>query len=193
MAEENSTLAGGRHLTLVSIGEERMRKARISRYALITLRVLADGILLGAAFVLAYWLRYGLELGSDVAPESYRPLSAFSWYIVAFVAVTLLTLQMRGLYALPRGATWLDHMRLITIGSVIGVSALTLGALLVNPVLPSRMLFIYLGVCSLVVFGIERTAYRSLRMWLWRRGINIPTSSSGGSRPGRPAHHEGYC
>lgn len=183
MAEENSTLAGGRHLTLVGIGEERMRKAQIARYALITLRVLADGILLGAAFVLAYWLRYGLELGSDVAPESYRPLSAFSWYIVAFVAVTLLTLQMRGLYALPRGATWLDHMRLITIGSVIGVAALTLGALLINPVLPSRMLFIYLAVCSLVVFGIERTLYRSLRMWLWRRGINIRRAVVVGAGP----------
>ena len=173
MAEDKATLANGRHLTLVDTGEERMRRGRRTRYALITLRVLADGVLLGAAFVLAYWLRYGAALGSNVAPESFRPLSAFNWYIVAFVAITLLTFQTRGLYALPRGASWLDHMRLITIGSAIGVAALTLGALLINPVLPSRMLFIYLGVCTLVVFSFERTAYRSLRMWLWRRGINI--------------------
>jgi exopolysaccharide biosynthesis polyprenyl glycosylphosphotransferase len=182
-AEENGTLAAGRHLTLVSIGEERMGRARRARYALIALRVLADAILLGAAFVLAYWLRYGVELGSDVAPESFRPLSAFTWYIVAYIAVTLLTLQARGLYALPRGATWLDHMRLITIGSVIGVSALTLGALLVNPVLPSRMLFIYLGACTLLVFGAERMGYRGLRMWLWRRGINIRRAVVVGASP----------
>lgn len=160
-------------MTLVGTGEERMRRARRTRYALIALRLLADGLLLGAAFVLAYWLRYGAELGSDVAPESFRPLSAFTWYIVAFVGITLLTFQARGLYALPRGASWLDHMRLITIGSVIGVAVLTLGALLLNPVLPSRMLFIFLGACTLVVFILERMAYRALRMWLWQRGINI--------------------
>ena len=92
---------------------------------------------------------------------------------MAFVGITLLTFQARGLYALPRGASWLDHMRLITIGSVIGVAVLTLGALLLNPVLPSRMLFIFLGACTLVVFILERMAYRALRMWLWQRGINI--------------------
>src|SRR5215203_5488667 len=143
MADTNEIIeniaGGGRHLTLVGAADERVNKARRLRYGLITARVIADGLLLSVAFVVAYWLRYGLELGSDVAPESFRPLSAFNLFIGAFMAITLLTFQMRGLYALPRGASWLDHMRIITSGSIIGVAALTLGALFFgDPVLPSR-------------------------------------------------------
>lgn len=177
MAEKNEIvdiIGSGRHLTLLGTANERTNKARRLRYALITARAIADGGLLAVAFVVAYWLRYGLELGSDVAPESFRPLSAFSFLIVAFVAITLLTFQIRGLYALPRGASWMDHLRIITSGSIIGVSALTLGALFFgDPVLPSRMLFIFLGISTLILFALERAGYRALRIWLWRRGINI--------------------
>jgi exopolysaccharide biosynthesis polyprenyl glycosylphosphotransferase len=136
-------------------------------------RATVDGLLLVGSFVLAYWLRYGLELGRDViAPESFLPLSAFLTYIGAYAAITLLAFYMRGLYALPRGATWFDHMRIITGASLIGVAALTLGALLLNPVLPSRLVFIYLWLSTLAIFAVERYAYRQIRMWLWRRGIN---------------------
>jgi exopolysaccharide biosynthesis polyprenyl glycosylphosphotransferase len=176
MAEKSEGLestAAGRHLTLLGTADERATKARRLRYALITARVLADGVLLAAAFVAAYWLRYGLELGSDVAPESFRSLWSFGLDIVAFVAITLLTFQMRGLYALPRGASWLDHLRIITSGSIIGVAALTLGTLVFTPVLQSRLLLIFLVVSTLTIFAFERAAYRQLRMWLWRRGINI--------------------
>ncbi len=172
-SERVESIGGGRHLTLLGTADERASRARRVRYALITARVCADGALLVAAFIIAYWLRYGLELGNDVAPESFRPLSSFSIYILSFVAITLLTFQMRGLYALPRGASWLDHLRIITSGSIIGVSALTLGALLFNPVLPSRMLFIFLGISALALFALERAGYRSFRMWLWRHGINV--------------------
>jgi exopolysaccharide biosynthesis polyprenyl glycosylphosphotransferase len=48
-----------------------------------------------------------------------------------------------------------------------------LGALLFNPVLPSRLVFIYLWVCTIILFAVERFAYRRARIWLWRRGINI--------------------
>ncbi|MGA7733270.1 MAG: hypothetical protein WCD37_18570, partial [Chloroflexia bacterium] len=176
MAEKSEGLestAAGRHLTLLGTADERATRVRRLRYALITARVLADGVLLAAAFVAAYWLRYGLELGSDVAPESFRSLWSFGLDIVAFVAITLLTFQMRGLYALPRGASWLDHLRIITSGSIIGVAALTLGTLVFTPVLQSRLLLILLVVSTLTIFAFERAAYRQLRMWLWRRGINI--------------------
>jgi exopolysaccharide biosynthesis polyprenyl glycosylphosphotransferase len=173
-SERMDSIVTGRHLTLLGSADERASRARRLRFALITGRIVADGMLLALAFVAAYWLRYGLELGNDIAPESFRPLSAFWVYIAAFVAITLLTFQMRGLYALPRGASWLDHLRIITSGSIIGVAALTLGVLFFgDPVLPSRLLLIFLVVSTLTIFAFERAMYRQFRMWLWRRGINI--------------------
>lgn len=153
--------------------EERARRARRMRYALVAGRIVVDGVLLVVSFVIAYWLRYELELGRNVIPESFRPLSAFTGYMLAFAGITLVTFNMRGLYALPRGASWFEHMRIIGSAALIGVAALTLGALLLNPVLPSRMLFVLLWVTTLALFAAERFAYRALRTSLWRRGINI--------------------
>jgi exopolysaccharide biosynthesis polyprenyl glycosylphosphotransferase len=148
--------------------------SRRAHFGLLAARIGADGLLLAAAFVLAYWLRYGLELGRDVsAPESFLTLSAFYPYIAIYVGITLFLLRMRGLYALPRGASWVNHMGVIAGGSFIGVSALTLGVLLFYAVLPSRLVFIYLWLCTLAVFAVERFVYRRARIWLWRRGLNI--------------------
>jgi exopolysaccharide biosynthesis polyprenyl glycosylphosphotransferase len=161
-------------VALPAAATERTQRARRVRFSLFAARMLIDCVLLGVSFVAAYVLRYGLELGRDViAPESFLPISAFYPYMVAFVAVTMVAFQARGLYSLPRAASWLDHIRHAAGASLIGVSALTLGALLFNPVLPSRLVFIYLWACTVVVFGVERFIFRRMRMWLWRRGINI--------------------
>lgn len=151
---------------------------------LIAARMVADGAILAGAFVVAYWLRYTLALGRDiVASESYQPLVFFSVYIIAFVGFGLATFQTRGLYALPRGASWFEHMRVIISASLVAVAALTLGALFFNPVLPSRGLFIYLWLGTVLIFGVERFLYRALRVWLWRRGINIRRALIVGTGP----------
>lgn len=169
---------------LVALPTTRSRAAHRQRMLLIAGRVAADGVILAGAFIVAYWLRYILALGRDiVASESYQPLSFFYVYIAAFVGLALVTFQMRGLYALPRGASWFEQMRIVISASLVAVAALTLGALFFNPVLPSRGLFIYLWLGTIAIFGAERFLYRSLRVWLWRRGVNIRRALVVGTGP----------
>ena len=55
--------------TLVALpqrSQERAQQARRLKLALVSGRVVLDGALLLVAFVMAYWLRYGLEFGRDV-------------------------------------------------------------------------------------------------------------------------------
>jgi exopolysaccharide biosynthesis polyprenyl glycosylphosphotransferase len=174
MDQELSATGKGSIIALPVPADDRKKRARRLRMALITLRLIADGVILMAAFVLAYVLRYVFKVGGDfVAVESSLPLSAFTYYILAFTGMALVSLQARGLYSLPRGASWFDHMRVIAGATLISVAALTLGALLFNPVLPSRLLFLFLWFVTLSLFGVERLIYKSLRVWLWRHGINI--------------------
>jgi exopolysaccharide biosynthesis polyprenyl glycosylphosphotransferase len=169
-----SAVTNGALIALPGLADERARHARRVRLLLITLRLIGDAVLLVLAFMSAYALRYVLEFGRDVvAPESFRPLSAFTVYILAFTAMTLLSFQTRGLYSLPRGASWFDQMRIIAGATLVGVAALTLGALFFSGEVPSRLLFIYLWVVTLGIFSVERFAYKALRVWLWRHGINI--------------------
>ena len=159
---------------LVALPPAQAFSARRQHVALVAARLVADGFLLVAAFGLAYWLRYEIEIGRNVvADSSYQPFSFFYPYIAAFVAMGLLSFHTRGMYALPRGASWFDFMRVTVSASLVTVAALTLGALFFNPVLPSRGLFLLLWVATLAIFAVERFAFRRLRVWLWRRGINI--------------------
>ncbi len=158
---------------LVALPPARAFSARKQHVALMAARLMMDGFLLVMAFALAYWLRYDIELGRNVVAESsYRPFSFFYPYVAAFVGIGLLAFHARGMYALPRGASWFDFMRVVVSASLVTVAALTLGALFLNTVLPSRGLFLLLWASTLAIFAVERFAFRRLRVALWRRGIN---------------------
>src|SRR4051812_20009655 len=59
-------------IALPGAADERVRRAHRARMALIVSRIGLDSLLLAASFAVAYWLRYALEVGRDVIPESFR-------------------------------------------------------------------------------------------------------------------------
>jgi len=152
-----------------------LRQARRFRLALLAARVAGDGLLVLIAALTAYWLRFELELGgSGYLAGANLPLAAFAaYYLVPCMALSLVAFQTRGLYALPRGASWLDQLRVITGSSLITISLLVFVTLLFSATLPSRLLFIFMWLCTAAIFGVERFLYRRLRVWIWRRGVNI--------------------
>ncbi len=150
-------------------------KARRFRLALFAARVVGDGLLLIMASLVAYWLRFELEVGGSIGlAGSNMPFPTFVlYYLMPGTALSLVAFQTRGLYALPRGASWLDQLRVITGSSLIIVSLLVFGTLMFSATLPSRLLFIFICLSTAAIFGVERFLYRRLRIWIWRQGINI--------------------
>lgn len=162
-------------LVTKAVPGESAERARRLRVALLAARVLGDGMLLVIASLTAYWLRFEVELGGSTGTAaSNLPLQVFIlYYLLTYVATSMLWFQMRGLYALPRGASWLAHMRVISSAALTSMSLLVLGTLLFNATLPSRLLLLFLWLSTIAIFATERLLYRELRVKIWQRGINI--------------------
>jgi exopolysaccharide biosynthesis polyprenyl glycosylphosphotransferase len=148
-------------------------QSRAARWPLLFARLLIDAGLLNVAFVLAYFARYQLRLIRGVLPESDLPLSAFLPIQVSLTVITLAVFYFKGVYAQPRGASWIDQMSRIASGALTGVAVLILGSLLTSPVLSSRLIFVFVYVGTLLIFGLERLTLRHIRMMLWRHGVNV--------------------
>jgi exopolysaccharide biosynthesis polyprenyl glycosylphosphotransferase len=146
---------------------------RAVRWPLVLSRMLIDATLVNIAFALAFHARYNLHLFRGVQPESDLPLSAFLLAQVGLTIVTLSVFYFKGLYAQPRGASWIDQMSKIAGGGLTSVAVIVLASLLVSPVLASRLVYLFFYAALLMVFGVERYAIRRVRMMLWQRGINI--------------------
>jgi len=143
------------------------------RWPLVVTRMLIDVTLVNMAFILAYYARYELHLFKGVQPESDLPLSWFLPLQALLSVVTLSVFYFRGLYAQPRGASWVDQISKIAGATLTSVAIVIMGNLLISPVLNSRLIFLFFYASVLIVFGAERFVLRRIRMLLWRYGINI--------------------
>lgn len=143
------------------------------RWPRVVARMLIDATLVNIAFVLAYYARYDWRLFRGVHPESDLPLTAFLNAQLGITAVAIVVFYVRGLYAQPRGASWVDQMSKVAGGGLTSVAVLILGSLLFAPTLNSRLIYLYFYLALLIVFGAERFAIKRVRMVLWQRGINI--------------------
>lgn len=152
---------------------QRVAQRRSWHWPLVAVRMAIDGGLIYLAFVLAYTVRYQLRLVPLVSQESDQPLAAFWGIQIGLGVTTLLVFHIKGLYAQPRGASWLDQMIKIAGGVLTSVAVLIMGSLLTSPVLNSRLIFALFYAAALLIFGLERFTVKRLRMLLWRRGINI--------------------
>jgi FlaA1/EpsC-like NDP-sugar epimerase len=122
-----------------------------------------------------------------VQPESDLPLSAFLLAQVGLTIVTLGVFYFKGLYAQPRGASWIDQMSKIAGGGLTSVAVIVLASLLVSPVLASRLVYLFFYAALLMVFGAERYAIRRVRMMLWHQ---YPPRARGRGELRRATDHE---
>src|SRR5579875_2693417 len=105
----------------------------------------SDMLFVAIAFLLAYWLRYSLELGGEIARYSDRSLGFFTDKIIALAVVTVIIFQIRGLYSLPRWAGFLDEASRVASGCTIAMALIILYNFL-QRFYPSRLVFIYAWV-----------------------------------------------
>jgi exopolysaccharide biosynthesis polyprenyl glycosylphosphotransferase len=144
----------------------------VPRWVAIASAMATDGLLVVAGFFIAYWMRYGLELGGPVAESARQSLSYFSTIILLMTVFTIITLQVRGLYRMPRWTTLLDEAMVLVGGVVISTALVVLYAFFLQ-FSPSRLVFLFAPVVITALLILKRLVVRMIRERFWLKGIGV--------------------
>jgi exopolysaccharide biosynthesis polyprenyl glycosylphosphotransferase len=144
---------------------------------------LVDVLLINLAFFVAWYARYRLEVGAEIAVENYVEWSTYSTIQLALTAVLLTVFRLQGLYRMRRGAGWVDEMGTVLYGTLIGIAIMIVGAFYLRPFGLSRLIFVYAGVLILYFLGVARVVERIIQSWRRRRGHGLQRIVVVGSGP----------
>ena len=123
------------------------------------------------AFLLAYWTRYGLQIGPHIKDQ--LPFDAYRPLILPLMALMLVTLWMKGAYRLRMGDEIQDD-----ISSTFSAVTITLAMIVVLESMLqryqySRGVIVYLWVTLIALLVIGRWTFRSVIGSLHRRGVGV--------------------
>jgi exopolysaccharide biosynthesis polyprenyl glycosylphosphotransferase len=127
--------------------------------------MLVDIFLINIAFILAYWIRYGLQLFRAVDPAFNVPYGTYLPFAAFFTLLLLLVYQQQGIYRLRYKISWFDEFYAIINGTTTAIVFIIVFIFLYSPAFYSRIIFIYTGLLTVVILGLSRLLKI---MWLRR-------------------------
>ncbi len=134
--------------------------------------IVLDTAAIWVAFWLAYLMRYRYEVGGLVFSFNQREFSDFTGRIALFTLLFVGIALVRGMYRLSSWTSLLDEM-----GLVVGTMTVAMGGLILTAYLsqfsPSRLLFVYAWINTLVLLFLVRFAKRKTREALWAHDIGV--------------------
>jgi exopolysaccharide biosynthesis polyprenyl glycosylphosphotransferase len=146
---------------------------RYRRYLSIAVAI-TDVLLINLAFIIAYWLRYSLQLFAAVDAANFVPYRAFIPISLALTALLLGIYKLNGVYDQPRGASWFDEVYRLLTGTATGIIVMVFVIVfLFQPLLYSRLVFFYAGVLVTVLLSASRLARRVVRDYLRKKGLGV--------------------
>jgi exopolysaccharide biosynthesis polyprenyl glycosylphosphotransferase len=135
--------------------------------------VVIDVLLINAGFAVAWYLRYQLQIGREVAAADYLPLSQYTGIQALLTVCLIIIYRLNGVYGRRRRQGWVDEVTGITTGAVIGVAVMIVAVFYFRPFSYSRLVFIYAGIVIVAFLAVARAADRVWQGHLRRRGIGL--------------------
>lgn len=133
--------------------------------------VLADIFLINVAFILAYWVRYDLQLFRAVDPAFDVPYRVYLPFVIIFTLLLILVYRQQGIYRLRRQISWFDEFYSIVNGTATGTIITIVFIFLYRPAFYSRIIFIYAGLISVAILGLSRLVKVLMLRRMRRQGI----------------------
>lgn len=130
--------------------------------------VLSDAVLIYSAFILAYWIRYSLEIGPPiqqrVAFDAYQPLAGLLLGIMVGV------LLLKGAYRTRMSTDVVDEFIAVFSAATISVAGIVVITSMLHQDQYSRGVVVYVWLLVIALVGLGRVLYRLLQGYCHRRG-----------------------
>ncbi len=137
------------------------------------LKPLVDAVLIVAAFVFAYLIRYEWQWFRQLEPAYYVPLRVYVPSMLALAGVLLFALWVGGAYASTRGRGIWDEGVIVLRSVLVGIAAVIVGIFLTTPSFYSRLIFGYAGILAMLLLGVGRIVERSVINAQHRQGRGV--------------------
>ncbi len=132
-----------------------------------------DALLVIAAFLFSYYLRYEVQFLQPVDEANAAPFSPYWPYTLIFVVLILAFNHSARLYRERRTRTWWDEVFAIANSATNAAVIVMALSFLLRPLVFSRLLIIQAAALVVLLLGAWRLALRLLRDHLRRRGIGV--------------------
>jgi exopolysaccharide biosynthesis polyprenyl glycosylphosphotransferase len=157
----------GMHSTILPAHVRRAHRRRVEVGTLIFFDIIA--VVVG--FILAYWIRYDLEIVREVS--SWEPLSSFTPTILLLLVTTIGLLWTKGAYHQPRSLSWLPRLGPVASSVVTATGITIVVTFLYKPIYFSRLIFFLAGASIAVLLALTRLLMVVWRRRHWRHGRNL--------------------
>lgn len=133
--------------------------------------ILIDIFLINITFILAYWIRYDLQLFKAVDPAFDVPYRVYLPFVALFTLLLILTFRQQGVYQLRHKISWFDEFYAIITGTATAVVIMIVFIFIYRPAFYSRAIFIYAGLLVIVILGTSRLLKVTVQRRLRRQGV----------------------
>src|SRR5438874_4894389 len=132
-----------------------------------------DAMMINLAFALAWYARYELKLGREVAAPDFLALGDYLGIEILLTACLVVVYGVNGVYGRRRRQGWLDEVSGITSGALLGIAVMIVAVFYLRPFGYSRLVFVYAAIAIVGLLSLARAADRVWQSYLRRKGIGL--------------------
>ncbi|MDQ1301430.1 MAG: Bac transf protein, partial [Chloroflexota bacterium] len=132
-----------------------------------------DAGLIHAAFLVAYWLRYDLQLFRSVDPANNVPYTAYLPLVILQSLALLFALRREGAYDLRRARPFFDEFYGVLNATTTAIMLLIVFVFFYRSLFYSRIIFVYAGILILILLTAARLVRRLILGRLRQAGQGV--------------------
>jgi exopolysaccharide biosynthesis polyprenyl glycosylphosphotransferase len=143
-----------------------------SEFLLTAFLVPLDLLMIVAAFLAAYYLRFA-QGQATVLTEVFWPIHQYLAFVGVIIPFWLVVFALSGLYSVKKTWRAWEEFSSIFVGVAGGTILVIAWPFLTRQDFFSRLIVIYLFILALLFVTVGRTLLRTVRQWLYRYGIGV--------------------